>query len=364
MAQIRKQLAQWMDSHGKDPVDYVIDIAAAHQVTLIGKAHHVHENLEFLNRIIPDLYHRAGVTCIAMEVCVAQDNQRLQSLVTAPQFDRDLALQIARNCSWPDWGDKEYWDVFEAVWRLNASLPAGAPRMRVVGIDRKWDVTSSGLTGLGDEAAPGPAWERLRLLRLIGQLPLMGQNDAIMACNIEKEIILPGRRGLVWAGAPHIWTWPQLFVRDGKIVGQGYRMGSMLRGKYGDRVFPISLHGSFVGEPVIGRPIMDLVESIQAQHDCRPVGFDVPPLSLAGLDGGLASGATSQADVAQALPTGGYVYLGPLSRQTECHWYPGFISPEVFVREKPYLRAEYGHDLKTTQEADAAIASFWQKRGL
>lgn len=359
-----KQLAQWIDSHGKDPVDYIIDVAAAHQVTMIGERHHVQDNLVFLNRIIPDLYHRAGVTCIATEVCVAQDNPRLQQLVTAEHFDRDLALQIARNSNWPEWGDKEYWDVFEAVWRLNASLPAGARKMRVVGIDRKLDLPSVSLTGVMDEGTPGPAWERLRVFRIFGELPLLVQRDAIMACNIEREIILPGERGLVWAGAPHSWTWAQLYVGGGKVAGRAYRMGSMLRGKYGGRIFTISLHGSFINDPMIGRPIMNLVESIQTQHDGRPVGFDVPPLSLAALDGSVASGASSQADAEQALPTGGYVYLGPLSRQTRCQWYPGFISPEVFVREKAYFRAEYGHGLKTAQQADAAIASFWQKRGL
>ncbi|MHC4426879.1 MAG: RDD family protein, partial [Planctomycetota bacterium] len=88
----RTKFIEWLDLHGKEPVEYAVKTAAKHQVTIV---HQQKDYLLFLNKIIPELYHRAGVTCVAMEVCLAEDNKKINQLVTAPEFDRELALEIA-----------------------------------------------------------------------------------------------------------------------------------------------------------------------------------------------------------------------------------------------------------------------------
>ena len=335
---------RWLDANGKDPVEYAIGAASQHQVTIFGERHRVREDLQFLNGIIPDLYHRAKVTCIAMEVCVAEDNAKLARLVTSDQFDQRLAMEIARDDAWAAWGYREYWDVFHRVWQLNQSLPAGARKMRVIGIDRRWDGPSVTLAGFGDGAVPGPAWERLRLFRVLDDLPLLTERDAIMARAIERQAFVEGDRTVVWVGSAHSLT-------TYRIRG-GARMGSMLYDKYGDRVFQIRLHDSDGFTPGIVRA----VERAMALRRNAPVGFGVPASPFDRVRERLdIPGPPEEAtfsDMAQ-----GYVFLTPLSERTRCRWQDGYVSPQMFIRAKPYYEAEAGRGLSNSEEANQVLAS-------
>jgi len=59
--------------------------------------HDKKDNLDFLNKIIPALYHKAGVRYIAMECFPPEMNNKVKKLVTAKNYDRELALEIARS---------------------------------------------------------------------------------------------------------------------------------------------------------------------------------------------------------------------------------------------------------------------------
>ncbi|MBC8509638.1 MAG: RDD family protein [Chloroflexi bacterium] len=88
----RSHMKDWLDGQELRPVDYLVQTSAAHRVTIVGEVHGKKEYLDLLNEAISRLYHEAGVRCIALEVCLAKDNKLLHQLVTAPQFDRDLAM--------------------------------------------------------------------------------------------------------------------------------------------------------------------------------------------------------------------------------------------------------------------------------
>ena len=204
-------------------VDYVVQVASTHQVVIFGEAHDVRSQVSFLIEAIPDLYRRAGVRCIAMEVCTREDNDDIARLVTAPAHNNELALRIARHQPWHTWGGKEYWDVLYAVWQLNRSLQASDKKMRVVGIDSQWDGPSFALgSGGGDDAVQAPLWERLRLLRVIPDIPEFVLRDELMAREVEHQIIDTGERGIVWCGAHHS------FVTYRQFHGKG-PTGSSLR---------------------------------------------------------------------------------------------------------------------------------------
>lgn len=326
-------LAKLLDEHGKDPVGYAVSTARRHKLTIFGELHNRKENLLYLNQMIPALYHKAGVRCVAMEVCVADENPALSRLVTARVFDRALALQTARHEGWKTWGLKEYWDVFHTVWLLNRSLRPGQKPMRVIGIDREWDLPSLALLGLGDDAVPGPPWERLRVLRLLPDLMLMDKRDEIMARNIEREILEKGERGIVWVGASHA------YIGTGGRSGRMNRMGNMLYRKYGGQVFTIVLHGAAGA----AKPM----EKVYNLRGNKPVGFDIaqlrialPPLAASRQAGNLV---------------GGCVFLKPVSELHRCTWVKGYITSEMFVANKPFYEAECGHRLRSAEETDQAF---------
>ncbi len=345
--------AKWLDKNGKDPVDYVVEVAKKHQITIFGEVHHIQDNLLFLNRIIPELYHRAGVTCIAMETCVVEDQAKLDKLVTSDRFDSELALQIARDEGWKAWGDKEYWDVFKTVWQLNKSLPEGKEKMRVIGIDFKWDGPSFGMTGTSQECAGGPPWEKLRLLRLLDDFPLLIKRDEVMARNVEKEIIQKGKRGIVWVGLNHDYiNYRQARIIDEKVFSEWSRMGFMLHQKYGDQVFHIRLHTSY-NSPMIAK----LIERATAERENTPVGFDVAGSPFALLRNSNSGYFRFRPGVCFSDVASGYVYLKPENKLKRCEWLSGYISRDMFIRNKPFYEAECGHKLGNADEANRGIAS-------
>jgi uncharacterized RDD family membrane protein YckC len=344
---------KWLDENGKDPVDYAVEVAKKHQITIFGEVHHVQDNLLFLNRIIPDLYHRAGVTCIAMETCVVEDQAQLDKLVTSDRFDSELALQIARDEGWKAWGDKEYWDVFKTVWQLNKSLPEGKEKMRVIGIDFKWDGPSFGMTGTSQECAGGPPWEKLRFLRLFDDFPLLIKRDEVMARNVEKEIIEKGKRGIVWVGLNHDYiNYRQARIINKKVFSEWSRMGFMLHQKYGDQVYHIRLHTSY-NSPKIAK----LIEKIAVERENAPVGFDVVGSPFALLRNSDSGYFRFRPGVCFSDVASGYVYLKPENKLKRCAWLSGYISRDMFIKNKPFYEAECGHKLNNAKEANKGIAS-------
>jgi uncharacterized RDD family membrane protein YckC len=326
---------KWLEQNSKNPVEYAVETAAKHQVTIFGEVHEVKDYLVFLNEIIPELYYRAGVTCIAMGVCLAKDNEKINRLVTASEFDPELALEIARHQPWGIWGSKEYWDVFETVWKLNQKIPAGKKKMRLIGIDMKWDGPSMGLFTGGEGAKiKAPIWEKLRILRLFDDILLMLKRDELMARNIEKEIIEKGEHGIVWVGLNHSYTnYQQSIMVNGKLVRKFNQMGMMLHQKYGDEIFQVAFHQYF------DSVMKDFIEKIMGKREHVPVAFDVADSPFGKLRDNCSQDYNSLPGLRFADKICGYIYLKPLKKLNKCQWLEGYVSKEMFVTNKPYYKA-------------------------
>lgn len=350
--------ADWLNAHGAAPEEYAVAVAKEHQLTIFGEFHHVADDLRFLVQIIPDLYHRAGVRCLGMEALVARDNEALLKLVTAPAFDRDHAVVLARHEAWRAWGSREYLDVLEAVWRLNHSLPLGEPPLRVIGLDREWDMPSWSLVGAGDDAKPGPWWERLRLLRVLPDLPLLARRDELMAWELEREAFVTQQRAVAWVGAGHAYVdYAQPFVFGDPTSGRRCRMGAILRRKYGEQVCHLRLHDSAYEGPAL----VALIEAVQALRGNKPIALDVAASPFATLRDGAGLEDRRDPGVCFADFVTGYLYLKPVSAQRHCAWESGFITQSMFLRDKPYYEAQTGKRLPNAQEADAAFRQKWEQ---
>jgi len=344
---------QWLNTHGKTPLDYAVHVVSTHQLVVFGEAHGNRGQIAFLSKIIPDLYHRAGVRCVAMEVCTNEDNEELARLVTAREYDHDLAIQIARNQPWHSWGMKEYWDVLYAVWQLNRSLPDAEKKMRVVGIDSQWDGPSFALALAGaDDAVKGPIWERLRIFRALLGLPGLVLRDELMAREVEQEIIEKGERGVVWCGANHG------FINYKQPYGKG-RMAYILHHKYGDKVFQILLHSKDTSPSIIDpgysgpAPRMgDFIERIMAYRADSPTGFDVVGSPFEFLRDSTHYHYSKQPKTVFGDVASGYIFLEPRERFKGCQWIKGFITPEMFATYKPFYEGRAHRPFKTVEEAD------------
>lgn len=329
------EFIKWLEQNGKNPVEYAVETASKHQITIFGEVHEQKEYLLFLNEIIPELYYRAGVTCIAMEVCLAEDNEKINRLVTASEFDPELALEIARHQPWGIWGSKEYWDVFETVWRLNQEISDNKKKMRLIGIDMKWDGPSMGLV-MGGEGAKikAPIWEKLRIIRIFDDVLIQIKRDDLMASNVEKEIIKKGERGIVWIGFNHSFThYQQPIFLNGKLVRTWNRMAMLLYQKYGDEIFQVAFHQYF------DSVMKEFIEKIMEKREHVPVAFDVADSPFGKLRDNRSQDYNSLPGLRFADKICAYIYLKPLKKLNKCQWLEGYVSKEMFVTNKPYYKA-------------------------
>ncbi len=351
----KSQLKDWLDGHGLEPVDYMVHTSAAHQVTIVGEVHGRKEYLDLLNAAIPRLYHEAGVRCIALEVCLARDSKLLNRLVTDPQFDRELAMEIARHMNWRMWGRKEYWDVFETVWRVNQALPEGETPLRVIGLSPPVDMPSVMLVaGAGDGKVKPPLPERLRMFRVLDDLIVELKRDELMARVVEREIIEKNARAVVWVGLNHAYThYKQPMIRAGSIVRTWGRMGWILHQRNGDQVFEIALHDDFSLSGVSG-----FFETLAHEGGIGPVGFSLIDSPFADLRDGRVEEYAIQPGLRFADKAQGYLFVKPSSELSQCTWLKGYVSRTMFVRNKPFYRAwanALGKNVTNARQADLAL---------
>jgi len=332
------QITSWITDNAQEPVNYLVDFASRHQVTIVGESHGIVQYLDFLNEAIEDLYHKAGVRVLALECCPSDQDADVERLLTAKEFNTDLALNIARRGPWQAWGYKRHWDVLETVWRLNRSLPEGSEPMRVVGIFPPRDLISFRMTKEG---------HIYRLFRALDDLPWLAMHDAYYARCVEQEAFKKWRRTLVWVGASHAIECCSHQVVYKDTVKNHFRMGAMLHGSYGDQVGAILLHGDYFF-PTIAK----LIENCSSDTEKNRAGFDIARSPLADVREDFASHVRSKVDLPFKAFFSGYINLAPIEQIEQCDWWEGFISPRMFGLYKPFYEMLCQRKLKDHREAN------------
>jgi uncharacterized RDD family membrane protein YckC len=343
------QFAQWLNDHGRTPLDYVVEKVSEHQVVLLGEMHEQGDTLRWLNEAIPVLRERAGITCVAMEVCNATDNPAIQRLVTAEKFDRNLAAEIARHQYWGMWGWKEYWDVLETVWRVNRAMPSDQQRLRLIGLDKSMDALSLMALGIEGPATDVPFWEKLQVWKAPRLIALMMLRDGAMAQEVEREVFDKGERAVVLVGAAHAavaYRHPIGCSHPQPGRNELAQMGLLLHQRHPDQVFQIRLHQRDLPASLMDKnyrgpaPAMAaFLERVMANRDHAPVGFDVTGSPMAMLrDSGVLE-YYGQPTVGFGDVAAGYVYLKDWRKNQHCSWQTGYITAEMFTANKPLYQA-------------------------
>lgn len=320
-------LASWLDEHAKSPQEYCIDLFTRHQVVIFGEFHNVKEHKDFIIELVPRLYDEAGVRCIGWEFCKHIENQRLERLVTAPEYDREIALQIARDQLAHEFNSKEHWDIMEAVWRLNKSLKPGQEKMRLIGLDK--DVDFAQLMIVMKTKPQDSAEFQEMVADAI-------QRDNVMAEQVGKEIVGKGKKGLVFVGRCHDFTHYEFppEVNFGRAI-----MGNLLYRKYGDRVFQVWL----------GTGWLPPTKEVMKLRGHEPTGFDLYASPFANI---LSPPGWDAPEVPLSKIARGYVYLAPAAKLHKCTPIKGFVTEEMFKRYKRYYEIDFGQTFKDALDVD------------
>jgi hypothetical protein len=283
-----------------------------------------------------------------MECIPSSMNCKIEKLINSNDFDEKLFIEISRNGSWFLWGFEEYWNVLRTAWKLNKSLQSCEQKIRVVGIDSDWKpnhvlVFSSGTDGIKNVSFV----EKFRIFSLIPDFIKLAQRDAIMARNIEKEVIEKNDKGVVLVGHAHSFiNYGQgRFDGNRNLIGYNNRMGVMLSQKYQNDIFQIVLHyGDCISDIVLNKIIIE--------KNIGPVGFTVENSPFAMLRDSTQylyanMPTVSFSDIAQ-----GYIYLLPFDKTERCSWIPNYISKKMFLKYKPFYEGKTGQKFKNSKEVN------------
>ena len=242
-AGVTKALAEYLTAHHQTAEDYIVSRFKTHDVVFLGEAHITRERELFLQRLIPLLY-KAGVRTLGYEMGCSEDQAAIDTLVNAPTWDEAAAFNILAHWDF-SWPFQEYADVYRAAWELNHSLPKGAPKFRILGIDIRPDFRR-----VPADADPMIAFRPLLNPKVAEGLRgiIVGGPDRDLTRNtrmaeiLRREVLSKGQKALMFNGSGHSTT---KYLRPNR-AGVGERrmvVGYMIHQEIGDRAMGVLLGG-------------------------------------------------------------------------------------------------------------------------
>ncbi len=336
----------WIETQSVPAEEYIINVAMEHDLTVVGEIHGKKEYLEMLSRILSELYYKAGVRCLALEWCLFDDNDEYNALVTAESFDEQEALRLARKSVWQCWGYKEYWDILRRVWEINRSLSPDDEPLRVAGINFNWDGPSM------VAVREGGAMQRMGVIRVMKDIVYSILGDIILARNVQEVIRNTDGKVLVWAGASHApLNKMEVVIRYNDTQWCIPRMGTILKNKYGNQIGQVLLHGEYMGPN-----IESLIEQASFDANLSQIGFDIAGSPCGHwFDSTSRFGSPGNISVFEDHASG-YIFLVPEERLSNCTWIQGFITKEMYGRNKPFYEILCKSKLTNYEEADVFIS--------
>jgi len=294
-----------LKQHGLGPVDYLVEKFKRHDVVLLGETHLIRENCRFIGRAVDPLYHRAGVRRLASEFMRSRNTDRANQLVTASEFDDALVVKLFKDLPWPTFGFREYMDILRAVWKLNQSLPHEAEKMEIIGLDSNWNQYDLWFN-IEDPAK---------------KFQVRVDREKHMTRSLVEGAFEKKKKTLVHIGIAHT------------VTCQGLRLGTVLREKYGSRLFQVVLHHAFPSRRKPAKTTWVLEEAFAAAGG-KPVGFDLADSPLGNLyDVGVAWWRMKKnARLSDFIL--GYVIFKPHEELNRVTWVDGFLDAKNFEESR------------------------------
>jgi len=306
-----KDVSIWLkEIQGAD--DYVIALYREHDVVILGEAHNISQHKSFVRHLIPRLYYEAKVRAIAWEFSCHEDDNELNQMVTAFEWEPERLLDFARR-QLPDWNSLDHWELPQAVWRFNASLSQGQQPMRFYGLRSRNDIVAAVEMSGADDGSERFDRAKQHLLR----------SDVGMAEQVEKQILTRNIKAFVFVGRCHDMTRYQFApdVNCGRPI-----MGNLLYQKYGRRVFQVW--------PYSG--LFPAIETAMVASGRTTGGANVAGSPFAQLT---SSSFIDAPNVEFCRLADGFVYLGPVHSMSANRSIEGFVTDDMFGRLRSYYEA-------------------------
>ena len=301
-------LVRYLETHKRTPEAYITGQFAHHDVVLLAVDNGVKHNLELVHRLIP-LLHDAGVCALGMEFGASEDQAALDALVTAPEYDEDLARRLMVNYN-VGWAYVEYMDVYRKAWEFNRSLAIGEQPFRVLNLSYRFDWRD---------------FNGIKTPKNIAKVFHKGPVDRFRAGVVKREILDRREKILILTGTIHAFTRYAMPVFDTNAEGfvrlDDRNLGNLLYRESPERVCTILLHQPFFsatgGFAELVPPANGAVEQVMTALGDKRIGFDLAGSPLGQL-ADFSFYATGHAHLHLDELADGYVYERPFAKFEGC----------------------------------------------
>jgi hypothetical protein len=213
--------------------------------------------------------------------------------------------------------------LYRKAWELNRSLPAGAPKFRIVGLDYKarWDLVR--------ENMPPRQWKAVLF---------KGPRDEFMARTIIDEFVKKRKKALIYMGQHHAFTRYHAseydFEEKRPVEVFTESAGNIVWRKIGDKAFQICLHYPWqttAGPRTYDYPVDGAVDTVMKGLPAKRLGFDVAgsPFGRLGDEGAVYAAGRKEFLFSDFCD--GYIYEKPFGEYEGCSVDPLFITADNLV---------------------------------
>jgi Zn-dependent M28 family amino/carboxypeptidase len=311
-------LVAYLKSDAQSPEDYIVGKFETYDCVFLGEYHRIKHDVELIHALIPRLY-KAGIHNLGIEFGCYEDQDQVDTLITGESYAEDVARRLMFRwfCVW---GYQEYMDIYRKAWELNRTLPAGAPKFRVVNLNYRpdWKAATETMT---DDLWKKVWWK--------------GDPDRCLADVILKEFVAKGKKALVYSGSHHAFTryhQPVVdFEKKQLIRFNNIRMGNLVLEKIPGRVFNIFLHSPWSIKDDFNQhsyPAAGVIDRLMREFKGRPVGFDVVGTPFGKIEDPQTYYAWGDEGFRLETFCDGYIYQKPFSEYEGCAVDPKFVTAE------------------------------------
>jgi hypothetical protein len=318
--EVLSPLVAWAIPHMFPPADYVVRAFKTHDIVFLGEFSKISQNVRLAGELIPRLY-AAGVRNLGIEYALAEDQQRIDTLLTAPAWDEQAAREITFR--WVvTWGFQEYVELYHAAWQVNHGRPSGAPPFRIVALNvrQNWQYVKTEADMTNAET--------------VKKIMANGVPDELMARVISREVLARGEKALVYSTLQHAFTRYRSTEYEKNAADRGFtetrRMGNIIAAGIGSRAQTILLHAPWPDRGTasgMAYPVEGMLDALidALPPDRRSGGFDTEGSPLGALPVRTGVMAAGHPGLTLAGVCDGYILQGPLSAYTTVTPIEGFI---------------------------------------
>ncbi len=314
-------LTNWIKTNGMQPEDYVVSKFKQHDVVILGEIHKIKQYVEFVGDLIPIL-HKVGINVLATEFARREDQNLIDKLLQADEYDEKLARQIQFNKN-VNWSYQEYINIFKSAWQVNHNLTNGEKHFRILGINDSpnWSILKKE-EDWNNNALRQAVWGK--------------ESGEDRWAKVVLDEVARGEKVLLYCGSNHAFT-KYLQPIYNHSTGDLKRFGTERTGNYlhkalGEKVFMIFFHAPMeakVGsEKPFVYPLNGLIDRmlLAMPSTNRRIAFNTQHTPLGLLIDDRTIYSYGYKDFRLELLCDGYICLVPITEFQEVHTINDFIN--------------------------------------